>query len=118
MSQTSPRRGHTRSCADHDLIVAVDMNSGRITLTGRLDRKTAHHLLDAVRTLSGTSHTQWIINAAELHSCDSTGVRALSASYRRALRQGARLTISAAHPSLRAALSAVKLDTHVVNDLA
>ena len=96
------------------LTVNIDLIADRISLAGELSRQTAHHLLDAARTLSAVSHPQWIVEAAEIRSCDSTGLRAISACYRSALRHGATMSVVGADPGLRRALSTLRLDTHLM----
>lgn len=89
-----------------------------VLLAGRLGRKTFHHLVEAIWTLSNTGHPRRTKNAAALDSCDSTDLRALIACCRKALRHGGQLTVVAARPFLVAALAAVRLDGHVMADRA
>lgn len=95
------------------LTVSIDLIAGRISLAGELNRQTVHHLLDAARTLSAVPHSRWIMEAHEIRSCDSTGLRAVSACYRQALRHGATMSVVGADPGLRRALSTLRLDTHL-----
>ncbi len=97
-----------------ELTVAVDLIAGRITLAGGLDRRNAHHLLDAVRALTTVTHARWVVDAARVNSCDASGLRVISACYRQALRQGSDMRIVGAAPWLRRALAALRLDTHIV----
>ncbi|MGY5884774.1 STAS domain-containing protein [Modestobacter lacusdianchii] len=99
-----------------ELTVTVFPTGGRIRLAGRLDRKTSYHLLDAVRMLNAASHSHWVIETAELRFCDASGLRIVNACYRTALRQGAHLTLPEAPPWPRAALVAMKLDAHVLEE--
>jgi anti-anti-sigma factor len=94
--------------------VNVDLTAGRIALTGELDRRTAHHLLDAARTLRETQHPRWVLDAGKLSFCDATGLRAISACYRLALRRGSELRIVRADSRLVAALAALRLDHHLM----
>lgn len=111
MSQTPGRR---LGGNPHGFTITADLAGGRISLAGRLDRATCYHLLDVVRSLNATDHPRWAIETAGLCSGDASGLRALSACYRRALRQGAQLSIVDAPPWLQAALAAVRLDLHVM----
>ncbi|MGY1710303.1 STAS domain-containing protein [Geodermatophilus sp. SYSU D00758] len=104
------------SPAPGQLVMTVDLSSGHVRLVGRLDRRTVHHLLDAVRALSATDHPRWSIDAAALESCDATAVRALGACYRRARGNRAQLRVVAARPFLVTALSAVRVDSRVVSE--
>jgi anti-anti-sigma factor len=96
------------------LTVRVDLVAGRIALNGSLDRQTAHHLLDAATALTSGSHREWVLDAGELHFCDTAGLRAITAVYRRALRHGARLTVREPGAWLRRALTALRLDGHLL----
>lgn len=96
------------------LTVSVDLTEGRITLAGELDRHTAHHLIDAARTLNATPHPRWILDADGLSFLDTTGLRAISACYRMALRRGFEVTLVSADSSLRAALAVLRLDHHLM----
>lgn len=97
------------------LVVDVDLVAGRISLTGDLSRHTAHHLLDAARTLSAVPHLRWVLEAAELRSCDATGLRAISACYRKALRHGATMRITGPSLGLKRALASLRLDNHLLD---
>jgi anti-anti-sigma factor len=98
------------------LTVRVDLAAGRIALNGSLDRQTAHHLLDAATALSAGDHREWVLDAGELHFCDTAGLRAITAVYRRALRHGTRLTVRDPGAWLRRALTALRLDGHLLSE--
>ncbi|WP_236825558.1 MULTISPECIES: STAS domain-containing protein [unclassified Blastococcus] len=98
------------------LTLSIDLSVGQITLAGELDRWTAHHLLDAARALSATPHQQWVMVVADLQFCDATGLRAISACYRTALRRGSRMKLLGAAPGMRKALASLRLDSHVMDD--
>ncbi len=100
------------------LTVRVDLVAGRISLNGSLDRQTAHHLLDAATALTGGDHAEWVLNARELHFCDIAGLRAITTVYRRALRHGSRLTVREPGAWLRRALTALRLDGHLLPEEA
>ena len=97
------------------LTVDVDLTGGRISLAGDLDRHAAHHLLDAARTLSAVPHRRWVLEVAELRSCDAIGLRAISACYRKALRHGATMRIAGPHPGLKRALASLRLVNHLLD---
>lgn len=95
--------------------MALDLTVGRITLVGGLNRRTARHLLDAVRTLGLVQQTRWILDVEAVTGYDDTGLRAVGACYRRALRQGAELTVVGAGVRLQTALNMLRLDNHVID---
>jgi anti-anti-sigma regulatory factor len=94
--------------------IRVDLAVGRVAVTGRLDRGTAHLLHDALSTLLHAEHTAWQLDVSELRDVDDAGLRAVGAAYRRALRHGRHLTLHGASPALRAALIRLRLDRHVL----
>lgn len=98
------------------LDVRVDASLGHITLVGELDRQTGHRLLDAARTLAASGHTYWVIDAHDLHFCDASGLRAISVTYRIALRYGATMRVVGAGRWLRRALATIRLHHHVFAD--
>ncbi len=102
-------------CNGSPLTVTVDVAAGQIDLSGELNSQTAHHLLDALPTLQATGHSPLVLNTHGLRVCDRRGLRVLGVCYRQALAQGARMNIVGASPSLRRALSVMRLDTHVID---
>lgn len=96
------------------LTVHLDLLAARITVIGELDRGSVRHLLDAVRALATSGASRWVVDVQAMAACDPSGLRALSACYRSALRRGAEMTIVGADPSLRSALSRLRLDQHIV----
>lgn len=98
------------------LVARVDATVGQITLVGELDRQTAHRLLDAAGTLAAAGHPHWVIDARGLHFCDASGLRAISMTYRRALRHGATMRVVGAGRWLRRSLATIRLHHHVFGD--
>ncbi|MGK5113927.1 STAS domain-containing protein [Geodermatophilus sp. CPCC 205506] len=92
----------------------VDLVTGRLTLTGRLDVRTTHLLYDAVSALLRADHPGWTLDVGGLTDVDDAGLRALLVAYRRALRHGRRITVVGASPSLQYALTLLRLDRHVL----
>ncbi|MGY1640320.1 STAS domain-containing protein [Geodermatophilus sp. SYSU D00703] len=84
-----------------------------MTLTGRLDGRTAHLLHDAVSALLGSGQPHWTVEVTEL-VVDHVGLRAIGRAYRRALRHDRRITLRGASPALRGALSPLPSDHHVL----
>ena len=103
-------------CAEQEpprLTVCVTVATGTILLTGDLNRRTVRHLLDAARTLGLLRQACWTFDVQSVTSYDDTGLRALGACYRQALRQGAHMTVVGAGDPLRAALVRMRLDRHL-----
>jgi anti-anti-sigma factor len=75
--------------ASSALSVSVDRHGGLVLLSGELDRDSAHHLLEALDALSGSSHPVLRVDAAEVTFCDAGGLRALVAGSR-LVRSGGR----------------------------
>jgi anti-anti-sigma regulatory factor len=94
--------------------VRVDPAAGHVVLSGRLDRRTAPLLVDAVSALLAGDCPEWTVDAAELSVADHAALRAIGAAYRRAIRHGRRLTILGTSPELHAALIRLRLDHHVL----
>jgi anti-sigma B factor antagonist len=78
------------------LAVSIDWAQGLVLLAGELDRESAHHLLDALETLSGTEHRTWGVDASQVTFCDAGGLRALAAAQALATRHGRELLVVAA----------------------
>lgn len=97
-----------------DFAIRVDLAVGRIAVTGRLDRSTAHLLHDALSALLHAKHVRWQLDVTELAEVDDGGLRAVGAAYRRALRHGCHLTLHGAPPALREALTRLRLDRHIL----
>jgi anti-anti-sigma regulatory factor len=81
-------------------------------VSGRLDHRTAHVFSDAIRTLLSSDGDAWTVDVVGLTDCDPTGLRAIGAGYRLALRHGRRLTLVGAPSWLRQALARLHLDHH------
>jgi anti-anti-sigma regulatory factor len=94
--------------------VRIDFVDGRLEVSGRLDYRTAHVFMDATRTLLSSDGDAWAIDVVGLTGCDPTGLRAISAGYRLALRHGRRLTLVGAPSWLRQALARLRLDHHLL----
>lgn len=92
----------------------VDPAAGRVVLSGRLDRRTAHLLAEAVSALLAGDCPEWTVDASGLTAADHAALRAIGAAYRRAIRHGRRLTILGTSPELHAALIRLRLDHHVL----
>jgi len=97
-----------------DFAICVDLAVGRVAVTGRLDPRTAHLLHDALSALLHAKHMRWQLDVTDLTDVDDVGLRAVGAAYRRALRHGCHLTLHGAPPALRAALTRLRLDRHIL----
>ncbi|MGY1695620.1 MULTISPECIES: STAS domain-containing protein [unclassified Geodermatophilus] len=95
--------------------VHVDLVTGRLVMTGRLDVRTTHLLYDAVSALLTAPHTTWTVDVGGLTHVDDAGVRVLLGAYRRAVRHGRRITLRGASPALRHTLTLLRLDRHVLH---
>ena len=60
------------------LLLITDLRAGRIAVTGELDRGSAHHLLDALETLTLSDQRTWTVDAAGITFCDAEGLRVLA----------------------------------------
>jgi anti-anti-sigma regulatory factor len=111
-SQSTPPAGPAGAAAPFR--VEIDPAAGHVVLSGRLDRRTAHLLTDAVSVLLAGDCPEWTVDAAGLTAADHAALRAIGAAYRRAIRHGRRLTIVGTSPALHAALIRLRLDHHVL----
>jgi anti-anti-sigma factor len=100
--------------AEAPLRMFVDLRVGRLSLIGRLDRLSTHTVQDVVPLLLSTEHLTWVLDAAGLEVGDSVGLRTLGAAYRRLLRHGRELRVVNESPTLRAVLTRLKLDVHLL----
>ncbi len=98
------------------LLVEVDVASGRLRVTGRLDSRTVRVLHSAVSDLLLTEQRRWVVDVAALTVADHTGLRAIGAAYRRLLRHDRRLTLCGASPDLQRVLTRLRLGRHVLDD--
>ncbi|MGK5114216.1 MULTISPECIES: STAS domain-containing protein [unclassified Geodermatophilus] len=84
------------------LLVSVDLRAGRVSVTGELDRGSAHHLLDALAALSLTGLPAWTVDGAGITFCDATGLRALARARVLAAGRGRTLGVVGLRPFLAA----------------
>jgi anti-anti-sigma regulatory factor len=111
----SPHSALPPGAAGRSFRVQVDLAGGRLVLAGRLDRRTAHLLSEAVSALLAGGCPHWTVDASELTVADHAALRAIGTAYRRAIRHGRRLTILGTSPALHAALTRLRLDHHVLD---
>lgn len=83
----------TAAAGSAPFLVSVDLQSGRVSVTGELDREHAHHVLDALDALSATDHAVWTLEARRVTFCDAEGLRVLVTAHRRARRAGRELLV-------------------------
>ncbi len=85
----------TRSPLAEPALLSVQVRRTRATvvLSGELDRDSAHHLVDALASLTGTDQPCWVVDAAAVTWCDAGGLRALAAAHALALTHGRRLRL-------------------------
>ena len=108
-SASGPEPPHHASLA-----VNVDVASGRLTVTGRLDGRSARLLHDAVSALLPTDQPPRTGDVAGLTVADHTGLRAVIGIYLRAVRHDRRITLHGASPALERALARMRLDRHLL----
>ena len=94
--------------------MVVDLQTGRMTLVGRLDRRSAHTVQDGVSLLLGTDHRTCVLDAAHLDVGDVVGLRTFGTAYRRLLRHGRALRVVNESPPLRVGLARLRLDVHLL----
>ena len=85
----------------YGLRTALDLDVGRIRVSGELDRDSAHHLLDAFLALDRTDHQTWTVDVAGITFCDVEGLRVLCRGHDLAVDRGRRLRLVNATPLLR-----------------
>jgi len=107
-------RGGTFRNAGAPFLVRLDLVDGRLELTGRLDHRTVHLVSDAITALLRTGAERWVVDVAGLTGCDHTGLRAIGATYRRALRHDRQLTLIGASHALAVALGRLRLNNHLL----
>jgi anti-anti-sigma regulatory factor len=96
--------------------VHLDLQTGRLTAIGRLDGRSASVLREALAVLLVTEKPTLIIDVSGMEVADHAALRAIGHAYRRALRQGRRITLRGASPQLRSALTLLHLGSHVLDD--
>ncbi|WNV74101.1 STAS domain-containing protein [Geodermatophilus sp. DSM 44513] len=80
------------------LLLSIDLQTGRITAAGELDRAVAHRLADALDALTLTSHRAWTVEATAVTFCDAAGLRVLAAGSALAEERGCTLQVVGASP--------------------
>jgi anti-anti-sigma regulatory factor len=112
MSSLSPRRPRPSGSASLDL--HLDLQTGRVTAVGRLDGRSAPLLHDAVSVLLLTEQPSLTVDVSGMEVADHAALRAIGDAYRRAMRQGRRITLRGASPQLRGALTRLHLGPHLL----
>ena len=116
IATSSPGRPRPLSAAaSSEFGVHVDLTTGRLTVTGRLDVRSTHLLYDAVSALLTAQHPNWTVDVGQLTDIDHAGLRGLLSTYRRALRHGRRITLHRASSSLQHVLTVLRLERHVLH---
>jgi anti-anti-sigma regulatory factor len=95
--------------------IHVDMVSGQLTMAGRPDRYAVRLVHDAISTVLATGRREnWTVDVTELVVTDTSGLRAISAAYRRLVSHGRRMTLLGATPQLQEGLARLRLSHHVL----
>jgi anti-anti-sigma regulatory factor len=113
---SSPGRRRPRPGGSSPLDVHLDLPGGRLTAIGRLDGRSAPLLRDAVSVLLGTGQPTLTVDVSGMEVADHAALRAIGDAYRRALRQGRRITLRGASPQLHSALMRLHLGRHLLDD--
>ena len=80
------------------LLLSIDLQTGRVTAAGELDRAVAHRLGDALDALALTGHRTWTVDAAGITFCDAEGLRVLAGAAALADDRGCTLRLVDASP--------------------
>ncbi len=89
-SDTTEPRAEDRS---RPLLISIDLQTGRITAAGELDRAVAHCLSDALEALSLTCHRTWTVDTSGITFCGAEGLRVLAAGEALAESRGCTLQL-------------------------
>ena len=94
------------------LTIDTTIESGRAVLRvgGELDAATAGMLGDAIRSASGESTTEVVIDFGALEFIDSSGLSVLVAAHKRLGKAGAGLRIQGASPAVTRVFAIAGLD--------
>lgn len=116
MSDAQNRLSHPLELRAPSLRIRLDVRDGTLHVAGTLDQHTVAAFYAAVSRLLEEVRRRWVIDVEGLDSCDVTGLRALSVTYRRTLVRGRRIVVTGAPPWLRRALHRIRLDAHLLED--
>ena len=83
---------------ERPLLLSIDLQTGRVTVAGELDRLVAHRLGDVLHALSLTGHPTWTVDAAGITFCDAEGLRVLAAGAALAEDRGCTLRLASPSP--------------------
>ena len=89
-------RAAAQRWAEHSsrpLLLSIDLQSGRVTAAGELDRAVAHRLGDALGALALTGHRAWTLDGSGITFCDAEGLRVLAAATALAESRGCTLQL-------------------------
>jgi anti-anti-sigma factor len=98
------------------LLISVDLRTGRVHVTGELDRSCAHHLLDALAALALTAHPVWTVDAAGVTFSDAVGLRVLARARVLSASRGRVLRVVDAPPFLAHLLGLTGLGSLLPDD--
>jgi anti-anti-sigma regulatory factor len=94
-----------------DLLVAIDLLAGRLTATGELERRNAHHLLHLLNALALSEQHTWTVDVAGITFCDAEGLRVLARADALARSRGRTLVLRRPRPFLRMLVGLVGVHT-------
>jgi anti-anti-sigma factor len=116
VSSAENRLSHPLNLRVPSLHARLDVGDGTLHLAGRLDLHSVATFHAVVSRLLQDARRRWVIDVEALEYCDVTGLRALSAAYRRTLVHGRRVVVTGAAPWLCRALETIRLDSHLLED--
>src|SRR3712207_7753782 len=82
------------------LRMTTDLQAGRLTVTGELERFNAHHLLDLLEALALSGQRTWTVDVAGITFCDAEGLRVLARAESLARSRGRALVLLRPRPFL------------------
>ncbi|NEK87489.1 STAS domain-containing protein [Blastococcus saxobsidens] len=90
---------------DHDagwvpFQVSVDVASATVVVAGEFDRDHAPHVLDGLRSLTGSGRPRWVLDTERVTFCDAAGLRTLVTGHHLARRHGCQLVLERPSPCL------------------
>jgi anti-anti-sigma regulatory factor len=91
-------------------LLLIDLDRGRITVRGELDRAHVGPFGDAVDVLHHSPSRLWSVDASGITFCDAAGLRALLRAHAVAVRRGASLVVERPGRTLSRLIALVQSD--------
>jgi anti-sigma B factor antagonist len=93
MTSTAAHAAPDRDVFLPPFLLSIDLDGGRISLHGELDRPHVDRLLESVAALAHSTAPRWTIDLAGITFCDTAGLRGLLAVQRLAEDTGRPLSV-------------------------